>query len=56
MEPIAVITLLNVAWNVSVDVCSDDSFAIFASGHAALLGHDPFQVAFCSHPYTTPIP
>ena len=56
MVPLAAVTLANVVWNVSWAHCSDDSFAILASGTAALHGHDPFSVAYCSHPYATSIP
>jgi hypothetical protein len=54
--PLAIITAANIVWNVSGAHCSDDSFAILASGTAALHGTDPFSVAFCSHPYATSIP
>jgi len=54
--PIAAVTAANILWNVSVAHCSDDSFAILASGQAALHGHDPFSVAFCGHGYATNIP
>lgn len=56
MVPIAVVTAGNIFWNVSMAHCSDDSFAILASGLAALHGQDPFAVAFCGHSYTTDIP
>lgn len=54
--PIAVLSVANIVWNGSTAHCSDDSFAIFASGQAALHGLDPFSVAFCGHSYATPIP
>jgi hypothetical protein len=54
--PVAVVSLANVAWNVSSAHCSDDSYAILASGLAALHGQDPFSVAFCGHSYATSIP
>jgi hypothetical protein len=47
MVPLVVITLVNVAWQVSNVHCADDSLAILASGQAALSGHDPFSVGFC---------
>jgi len=56
MIPVVVVTVANIVWNVSWAHCSDDSFAILASGTAALNGHDPFSVAFCGHPYATSIP
>jgi len=56
MVPLAVVTAVNILWNVSWAHCSDDSFAILASGTAALHGNDPFSVAFCGHPYATSIP
>lgn len=56
LVPLALITAANIVWNVSWAHCSDDSFAILASGTAALHGHDPFSVAFCSEPYATSIP
>jgi hypothetical protein len=56
MVPLAALTLANVVWNVAGAHCSDDSFAILASGTAALNGHDPFSVAFCAHPTATSIP
>jgi hypothetical protein len=56
LVPLAAITAANIFWNVSTAHCSDDSFAILASGQAALHGHDPFAVAFCGEPYTTQIP
>jgi hypothetical protein len=56
MVPLAVVTAANIFWNVSMAHCSDDSFAILASGQAALHGRDPFAVAFCGEPYTTEIP
>ncbi len=56
MVPLAALTLANVVWNVTWAHCSDDSFAILASGTAALHGHDPFSVAFCGHGYATSIP
>jgi len=56
LVPLAIITAANIVWNVSGAHCSDDSFAILASGTAALHGTDPFSVAFCSHPYATSIP
>jgi len=54
--PVALISLANVGWNVSMAHCSDDSFAILASGQAALHGHDPFSVSFCGHATATSIP
>ena len=54
--PVLLVTAANIFWNVSSAHCSDDSFAILASGQAALHGHDPFAVAFCGEPYTTNIP
>jgi hypothetical protein len=48
MVPLVALTALNVAWNVSTIACSNDALAIFASGRAALHGHDPFAVTFCS--------
>jgi hypothetical protein len=56
LVPIALIAAANIFWNVSTAHCSDDSFAILASGQAALHGRDPFAVAFCGEPYTTQIP
>ncbi len=56
MVPLALVTGGNIAWNVSSAHCSDDSFAILASGQAALGGHDPFSVTFCSHATSTVIP
>jgi len=54
--PLAALTVANIVWNASTAHCSDDSFAIFASGQAALHGLNPFSVAFCGHPYATAIP
>jgi hypothetical protein len=54
--PLLAVTAVNVAWHVSQAQCADDSFAILASGQAALHGLDPFSVAFCGHSYTTGIP
>lgn len=54
--PLAIITIANVGWNVSMAHCSDDSFAILASGQAALHGQDPFSVVFCGHSTATSIP
>lgn len=46
--PLVVVTAINVGWNVAYVHCSDDSLAILASGQAALHGHDPFLVNYCS--------
>ena len=54
--PVALVSIANIVWNVSWAHCSDDSFAILASGTAALSGHDPFSVAYCGHGYATSIP
>ncbi|MGP8129990.1 MAG: hypothetical protein ACLQHA_03170 [Thermoplasmata archaeon] len=56
MVPLALVTAVNIFWNVTAAHCSDDSFAILASGQAALNGHDPFSVTFCSHATSTVIP
>jgi len=56
MVPLAAVTVANIIWNAAGAHCSDDSFAILASGTAALHGHDPFLVAYCSHSYATSIP
>jgi len=56
MVPVLAVTIVNIAWNVTQAHCSDDSFAILASGQAALHGFDPFRVAFCGHGYVTNIP
>jgi hypothetical protein len=56
LVPVAIISLANAGWNISMAHCSDDSFAILASGQAALQGHDPFWVAFCGHATATSIP
>ena len=56
MVPLALVTAGNIVWNVTMAHCSDDSFAILASGQAALNGHDPFSVTFCSHATSTVIP
>ena len=56
MVPLILVTAGNIAWNVSSAHCSDDAFAILASGQAALGGHDPFSVTFCSHATSTVIP
>ncbi|HXY12757.1 MAG TPA: glycosyltransferase 87 family protein [Thermoplasmata archaeon] len=54
--PVAAVSVANIVWNVSSAHCSDDSYAILASGLAALHGQDPFSVAFCGHSYATSIP
>ncbi len=56
LVPLVALTALNVAWNVSTIACSNDALAIFASGQAALHGHDPFAVSFCSGPTPDHIP
>jgi hypothetical protein len=56
MVPLLLVTVANIAWNVATLHCSDDSLAILASGQAALHGHDPFSVTFCSGTSPDPIP
>jgi hypothetical protein len=46
LVPLAVITAANIYWNVTTLTC-EDSFAILASGQAALHGHNPFVIDYC---------
>ncbi len=56
MGPLVLVTAINVAWNVALVHCSDDSLAILASGTAALHGGNPFLVSYCSNPTPDQIP
>lgn len=56
MIPLAVVAAANVAWNLSQLHCPDDSYALLASGRAALHGGDPFLVSYCGGPGPDPIP
>ena len=38
---------ISTLWNLSTIHCSNDAYALFASGQAALRGGNPFSVAFC---------
>jgi len=54
--PLIVLTVANIVWQVSTLHCGDDSLALLASGQAALSGHNPFLISYCSHPMPDQIP
>lgn len=56
MVPLAALTLVNIIWQVGTLHCADDSLALLASGQAALHGHSPFLVSYCSRAGLDPIP
>jgi hypothetical protein len=45
--PLTALTVGNIAWNLATVHCSEDSFAILASGQAFLHGQNPFLINFC---------
>ena len=52
----AAVAAVNLVWSVPGNQCSLDSLALYASGSAALHGHDPFLVNACGFPNPDPIP
>ena len=56
MVPVAILTVVNIVWQVGSLHCADDSLALLTSGQAALHGQNPFVVSYCSRPYLDPIP
>lgn len=56
LVPLVVLTAANIVWSVSTVQCADDSFAILASGQAALHGGNPFLVSYCGGSMPDQIP
>lgn len=54
--PLAIVTATNLFWQLGQVHCADDSIALYASGRAALTGHDPFAVTYCGGTSPYPIP
>lgn len=56
LVPLVLLTAANLYWQLVQVHCADDSIALYASGRAALTGHDPFAVTYCGGSSAYPIP
>jgi len=56
MAFLGVVAVGSTLWNLATLRCSNDVFALLASGQAALHGQNPFSVEFCGGPAAEQIP
>lgn len=56
LVPLVIVTAVNLVWIGATVHCAEDSYAILASGEAALHGQNPFVVNYCSQPLSDEIP